>query len=275
MPAITPASGDYPPENNSTHPRPTAQITPARHCQRRRDGGQQQPVQALPAAVAQRIQHNDLLNEILSLNTAAKIHSRNALSLQGEAQTDAKSVHYGGNTEIAASSPPSAKSRRALVAKATWGMASSHGRRAHIRCHFGPGHSATITSRAINNAPTAAMVVDTSVASNACGNCGSANNACQCVNDKAGDISVSCRDQRCINHRHHRPQQKINAYRNGVAILVPAHLPNLRAVQPAPAADPAAFLIAMIRAARQAVFADREQKDRPRQRICFTQLRIG
>ena len=42
----------------------------------------------------------------------------------------------------------------------------------------------------INNAPTAAMVVDTSVASNACGNCGSANNACQCVNDKAGDISV-------------------------------------------------------------------------------------
>ncbi|MGQ7114274.1 hypothetical protein ACUOFC_50455, partial [Escherichia sp. TWPC-MK] len=30
----------------------------------------------------------------------------------------------------------------ALVAKATWGMASSHGRRAHIRCHFGQGHSA-------------------------------------------------------------------------------------------------------------------------------------
>lgn len=131
---------------------------------------------------------------------------------------------------------------------------------------FRPSHSATITSKAINNAPTAAMVVDTSVASNACGNCGSANNACQCVNDKAGDISVSCRDQRCINHRHHRPQQKINAYRNGVAILVPAHLPNLRAVQPVPAADLAAFLIARIRAARQAVFADREQKDRPRQR---------
>ncbi|GHK33244.1 hypothetical protein ECZU06_03690 [Escherichia coli] len=55
---------------------------------------------------------------------------------------------------------------------------------------FRPSHSATITSRAINNAPTAAMVVDTSVAINACGNCGSANNACQCVNDKAGDISV-------------------------------------------------------------------------------------
>ena len=93
------------------------------------------------------------------------------------------------------------------------------------------------------------------------------NNARQCVNDKAGDISVRAAGiSGCINHRHHRPQQKINAYRNGVAILVPAHLPNLRAVQPVPAADLAAFLIAMFRAAHQGSFADREQKDRPRQR---------
>ncbi len=117
-----------------------------------------------------------------------------------------------------------------------WRAATADGRT--YAAHFGPATAPQSPAGQSTTPPTAAMVVDTSVASNACGNCGSANNACQCVNDKAGDISVSCRDQRCINHRYHRPQQKINAYRNGVAILVPAHLPNLRAVQPVPAANP-------------------------------------
>ncbi len=35
----------------------------------------------------------------------------------------------------------------------------------------------------------------------------------------------SCRDQRCINHRTIAHSKKINAYRNGVAILVPRIYP--------------------------------------------------
>lgn len=64
------------------------------------------------------------------------------------------------------------------MVKVIWGMASSYGRRAYIRCYFGLGYSVIIISRVINNVSIVAMVVDISVVSNVCGNCGSVNNVC-------------------------------------------------------------------------------------------------
>lgn len=69
-------------------------------------------------------------------------------------------------------------------------MVSSYGRWVYICCYFGSGYSVIIISRVINNVLIVVMVVDISVVSNVCGNCGLVNNVCQCVNDKVGDISV-------------------------------------------------------------------------------------
>lgn len=64
------------------------------------------------------------------------------------------------------------------MVKVIWGMVSSYGRRVYICCYFGLGYSVIIISRVINNVSIVAMVVDISVVSNVCGNCGLVNNVC-------------------------------------------------------------------------------------------------
>lgn len=65
-----------------------------------------------------------------------------------------------------------------LVVKVIWGMVSSYGRWVYICCYFGSGYSVIIISRVINNVLIVVMVVDISVVSNVCGNCGLVNNVC-------------------------------------------------------------------------------------------------
>lgn len=57
-------------------------------------------------------------------------------------------------------------------------MVSSYGRWVYICCYFGLGYSVIIISRVINNVLIVVMVVDISVVSNVCGNCGLVNNVC-------------------------------------------------------------------------------------------------